>query len=88
MEKKELKVGQSFEVVKVLDAGFSDKTLFKIGGFTLGETQTGNCIKCMGNGSKKITDPISNRFMSTCYLNMRIGSEVKPIGKLTITKLK
>ena len=51
--KTKLKVGDSFEVVKVLKNTFSDKTLFKIGGFTLGKPHTITYIKCMGNGEKR-----------------------------------
>lgn len=86
--KTKIKVGDSFEVVEVLKNTFSDKTLFKIGGFTLGMKYTNEYTKCIGNGTKKIESDLSRKFMSTCYLNMRVGKEVKPIGKLTITKVK
>ena len=86
MEK--LKVGQQFEVVEVLDSMFHDKTLFKIGGFTVGKRYTGTLIKCMGNGSRTTDSVMGKVFMSTCYLNMYKNSEVKPIGRLTVTKVK
>lgn len=85
---KELKVGQQFEVVEVLYSTFTDKTLFKIGGFTVGKSHSERLIKCMGNGSKSTDSDMGKVFMSTCYLSMYKNSEVKPIGKLTITKLK
>lgn len=84
-----LKVGMSFEVVEVLSNTFTDRTLFKLGGFTVGKSTLRNgMIKCMGNGSKRCISNWSKTFMGTCYLNMSIGREVKPIGRLTITSLK
>ncbi|QQT43316.1 Uncharacterised protein [Sphingobacterium multivorum] len=76
MENK-IKVGQTFEVVEVLtDGGYFDS--FKIGGFTIGET-FGFGISCLCN-TENFTK--TYRYMST------IDEEIKPIGKLTITKVK
>lgn len=76
---KDLKLGMSFEVVEVIDYGFSDESLFKIGGFTVG-LKYKSLINCLVNGECANTDHQ--------LLYMRPKSEVKPIGKLTITKVK
>lgn len=77
MERK-LKVGDSFEVVEVLCCleYVIDLNIFKIGGQTL-------CIgnKVLTNGNSKLFKG-KNDFL---FLNKR---RKKPIGKLTITKLK
>lgn len=76
-----LKIGQSFEVVEVLKHGFTDTSLFKIGGFTIGiSTYDFNCVNCVINGE--------NYSNNRTLMWMEKGEEIKPIGKLTITKLK
>lgn len=81
-----LKVGQSFEVVEVLQNRNYHINLFKIGGHT---------IKSSGN---RWNHTLANGYKWECALeksdlNFNHGVwmtdyEVKPIGKLTITKLK
>lgn len=76
---KNLKVGQSFEVVEVLsDGGYSDESLLKINGVTVAyENSIGFQILVNGHNIHNYKH----------YLHM-YKHEVKPIGKLTITKLK
>ena len=79
----QIKVGQSFEVVKVLtDGGYSDKSLFKIGGYTIGKQHSllGG-IRTLSNGEN-----IHNH-QNLIYLSPLEG-EIKRVGKLTITKIK
>lgn len=80
--KNQLKVGQQFEVVEVLTDGvFTDKTLFKIGGWTLGYLKDfSNIVECVPNG-KNI-----NQFPG--LLNMFVITEVNRVGRLTVTKIK
>lgn len=73
-----LKVGQSFEVVEVLSSGgYNESNMlqdcYKVNGFTIYD---GN--NALANGTT-----VDNE-----WYYMREGIEVKPIGKLTITKLK
>lgn len=77
-----LKVGQQFEVVEVLtDGGFTDKTLLKIGGWTMGyRDKYSRFVECVPNGKNV------GRFSN--LLNMHIIKEVKPVGRLTVTKIK
>lgn len=77
MERK-LKVGDSFEVVEVLDCNEYDTepNLFKLGGQTVG---IGNLV--LVNGSSEMFKG-KNEFL---FLSK---TRKKPIGKLTITKLK
>lgn len=81
MENK-LKVGQQFEVVEVLTEGmFTDETLLKIGGWTVGLDSPGRpVVRCFPNGS--------NYYNYPNLLNMFIDIEVKPVGRLTVTKIK
>lgn len=81
MENK-LKAGQTFEVVEVLtDGGYSDKSLTKIGGFTIGNsTDRNNLFDILPNGDNIHKYPEG--------IFMRIIDELKPIGKLTIKKVK
>lgn len=73
-----LKVGQSFEVVEVLmDGGYFN--VFKVTGFTIGII-LGRGIDCLPNGNT----PYSYEFK---YMSL-LDKDIKPIGKLTITKLK
>ena len=76
-----LKVGQSFEVVEVLTEGCYDKT-FKVGGFTIAHMHSKSVYMVLVNGNNLDMQKHSP------WLAMFVGSEVKPIGKLTITKLK
>lgn len=81
--KNKLKVGQTFEVVEVLtDGGYSDNVL-KIGGFTIDfgyESILANGV----NFYRFSKDGANfNQRWASMYKN-----EIKPIGKLTITKVK
>lgn len=49
MEK--LKVVHFFEVVEVLDYGFADTTLFKIGGFTVARKNKEDVYNTLSNGN-------------------------------------
>ncbi|AXF52592.1 MAG: kinase-like protein [Caudoviricetes sp.] len=77
--KNNLKVGDSFEVVEVLTYG-GYYNVFKENGFTIGKKMS-HGISCLSN-SNKCDDNIRFRYMSI------LDNEVKPVGKLTITKLK
>lgn len=72
-----LKVGDSAEVVEVLTGG-GYISIFKVGGWTIGHAsdEAKTIIRCLGN----VDIP--------WRLGMRIDSEVRPVGRLTITKLK
>lgn len=79
--KTKLKVGDSFEVVEVKSGAndsYRDK-VFKIGGHTLFMGKHSQCI--CNNGYKGIP---SNGYTTLAILD----SYRKPIGKLTITKVK
>lgn len=73
MENK-LKVGQTFEVVEVLRDGGYGKYAFNIGGFTIGNKNI------LVDGLNILSNDNSVLFMTK--------NEIKPIGKLTITKVK
>ena len=77
-----LKVGQQFEVVEVLTDGmFTDETLLKIGGWTMGYSiEFTNIFECIPNGK--------NIHQFPDLLSMYITKEVKPVGRLTVTKIK
>lgn len=78
--KDSIKVGQTFDVVKIIThGGYHD--LFKIGGFTIGKKHPVlGGIQTLRNG-KNINQQQ--------YLYMSpFDGEVKRIGKLTITKVK
>lgn len=72
-----LKVGQQFEVVEVLmDGGYID--VFKTGGWTIGKRNIIS-IRCLSN--------VSNNYIGREY-PLWNHSEVKPLGRLTVTKIK
>ena len=73
----ELKVGQQFEVVEVLTSG-SYINVFKTGGWTIGEGGV-RLIRCLSNGS--------DNYIGRDY-TMWSNSEVKPVGRLIVTKVK
>lgn len=81
MKTKELKVGDSFEVVEVLDHNYSDNQ-FKVGGHTI---SLSICHQ-IANGQ------IDNDGWFEEYLGQKtlclLSEHTKPIGKLTITKVK
>ncbi len=77
MEK--LKVGQSFEVVEVLHNGFT-YGVFKTGGHTISFDDFNQLL----NGH---LDAYSKTYMGQRTLCLGLN-ETKPIGKLTITKVK
>ncbi|HWL22307.1 MAG TPA: hypothetical protein VNR38_00905 [Ureibacillus sp.] len=78
MERK-LKVGDSFEVVEVLQNSFSSG-VFKTGGHTVSFDDYHQLL----NGH---LDSYSNTYMGQRTLCLGLN-ETKPIGKLTITKVK
>lgn len=79
--KNNLKVGDSFEVVEVLEYdGYKDKNLYKKNGLTLAvkdEDESLDGLNVLENGSESEGD--FNYFWSWEY---------RKLGKLTITKLK
>ena len=72
-----LKVGQQFEVVEVLsECGYI--YAFKVGGCTISEPKQDGWY-----------DTLTNFDSETSYsLRMKLGEEVKPVGRLTVTKIK
>ena len=76
----ELKVGKQFEVVEVLtDGGYFGA--FKVGGWVIAHnTVYENLLKVLPNKY----DPV------TCQdiLTMIVGTEVKPVGRLTVKEVK
>lgn len=75
-----LKVGQSCEVVEILDEGGFGDDPFKVRGFTVGEKEVYG-VNCLTNGSLL--------FSNSKYLYMSLlEKEIKVWGKLTITKVK
>lgn len=77
-----IKVGQSCEVVEVLtDGEYTDKSLFKIGGHcTAQEIGLPDILCVFPNGENVINIKYG--------LTMKVSTEVKRIGKITITKVK
>lgn len=76
------KVGQSFEVVKVISNEDYMGDEFKIGGFTIAHIYSPSLYEVLVNGDNLY---VQKNFP---FLNMFVGTEVKPIGKLTIKSLK
>ena len=76
----ELKVGQQFEVVEVLtDGGYF--VAFKVGGWAVAHnTIDENLLKVLPNKYEPVT--------CQDMLTMIVGTEVKPVGRLTVTKIK
>lgn len=73
----ELKIGQQFEVVEVLTRG-NYINVFKTGGWTIGERGI-MTTRCLSNGS--------NAYKVRGY-TMWNHSEIKTVGRLTVTKVK
>ena len=75
-----LKTGQQFEVVEVLtDGRYIDA--FKVGGWIIAH----NTIY------EDLLEVLPNKYEPvTCQdtLAMKVGTEVKPVGRLTVTKVK
>lgn len=82
MENK-LTVGQTFEVVEVLtDGTYSDKSLTKINGFTIGlKVHKDYGINILLNGTNE------HQYPDTIYMSY-VNKEIKPIGRLIVTKVK
>lgn len=83
----ELKTGQQFEVVEVLtDGGYTDG-LFKVGGHTLGLPVDGlGSFHILVNGvDTEFLDPDPTFGGKIGYMYV---SEVKPVGRLIVTKIK
>lgn len=77
----ELKIGQQFEVVEVLTEGGYPFWVFKIGGWTVGYCEEfSNTVECVPNGENVTKSPN--------LLNMFVIKEVKPVGRLTVNKVK
>lgn len=75
--KQKLKIGQQFEVVEVLtDGGYVHA--FKVGGCTVAKIKSDIMYKTLTNFDSETHYP----------LRMRVGEEVKPVGRLTVTKIK
>ena len=76
-----LKIGQQFEVVEVLTDGGYPSGVFKIGGWTMTNGEMFSSIaKCVPNGEN------ANR--SRNILSMSVIKEIKPVGRLIVTKIK
>ena len=72
-----LKVGQQFEVVEVLtDGGY--RNAFKVGKWTVAEVESDTLLNTLTNFDSETSYPLS----------MKVGKEVKPVGRLTVTKIK
>lgn len=82
-----LKVGQQFEVVEVLTDGGYYGGLFKVGGYTLHfkEYESG-AGKTLCNGPYNEMGGLSIKYGCLCR-HMR-SEEVRPVGRLTVTKIK
>ena len=84
---KNLKVGQQFEVVDVLTDGSYLGDVFKVGGYTLHfkEYESG-AGRTLCNGPYNEIGNFNTKYGCLCEL-MR-NHEVKPVGRLTVTKIK
>lgn len=83
-----LKVGHQFEVVEVLTDGNYLYEVFNIGGHTLHfKEHSDNSGFTLINKSRRLTGAL---FMEKygCSVVFMNGSEVKPVGRLTVTKIK
>lgn len=76
--KTNLKVGDTFDVVEVLTDGDYSEEHFKIGGWTIGCVYSNNIYDCLNNGS----------FIQGGLLSMYLNTEIKPVGRLVVTKVK
>lgn len=75
-----LKIGQQFEVVEVLTEGGYVEA-FKVGGWIIAHNTT----------DEEMLEVLPNKYEPvTCQdtLAMKVGTEVKPVGRLTVTKIK
>lgn len=79
----ELKTGQSFEVVEVLTDGTYSPNPFKIGGYTI----CFNSTDVLVNGRYSGYRGIFREKHGCCTLYM-LPEEIKPVGRLTVTKIK
>lgn len=84
---KNLKVGQQFEVVEVLTDGDYLSGIFKVCGWTLHfkEFREGGG-KTLCNGPNYTIGSISIKY--GCHCRHMYRREVKPVGRLTVTKVK
>lgn len=76
--KTNLKVGDTFEVVEVLTNGDYDDLFFKIGGWTIGNVYENDLYSCLNNG----------KIRHRSSLAMWVDKEIKPVGRLVVTKIK
>lgn len=79
----ELKVGQQVEVVEVLTDGMYHVNPFKIGGHTICFNSTDVLVNGRGSG---VRDVFKEKH-GCCTLYMTPNG-VKPVGRLTVTKIK
>ena len=71
-----MKKGDTFEVVEILTDGGYGKGRFKIDGWTIAR-KFDSLLKCLPNGKK------------TCNFPFHMYSyEVRPVGRLIVTKVK
>lgn len=82
----ELKIGQQFEVVEVLTCGGYTDT-FKVCGWTLHFKEYINGGgKTLCNGGHYTMGKM--RIKYGCHCRHMFGYQVKPVGRLTVTKIK
>ena len=75
-----MKKGDTFEVVEILDDGGFVKGVFKIGGWTISMAYGLTLNEALVNGVKGLT--------FSRYLLMETNKEVRPVGRLIVTKVK
>lgn len=83
-----LKIGQQFEVVEVLTEGdYLDTGVVKAGGRTIALDQDKERDgHVLANGSR--SSIFSKSRLYGCVTAYMYGEEVKPVGRLTVTKVK
>ena len=79
----ELKAGKQFEVVEVLTDGTYDPNPFKIGGHTVCFDSTDVLVNGRYSGYRSIF-----REKHGCCTLYMFSDEVKPVGRLIVTKVK
>lgn len=83
----ELKIGQQFEVVEVLTDGEYRDGVVKAGGYTIvldqDKERNGHILS---NGTR--SSIFSKSKLYGCVTAYMYGEEVKPVGRLTVTKVK
>jgi len=88
MENQRLKIGQQFEVVEVLPNVNYPPRVFNIGGHTLHfKEYSDNSGFTLINKFKSRTGKLFKKEYG-CSVAFMDGREVKPVGRLTVTKVK